>query len=99
MTSRETNATELNVSDIANLQGLILSLRKEYISLADTVNEYDSLKRELNLPLGYENLPGAAKVAALSRPDICPFRRMRLLALAGRNNVLRTFPGPLRPEA
>ena len=49
-----TSAKELNVPDSADCQKLILSLRKEDINSTDTAQEYESLKRELNLPPGYE---------------------------------------------
>ena len=99
ITTGTTSARELNVPDAKDFQKLILSLRKEAINSTDTAQEYESLKRELNLPPGYENFSVPAKSEALNRPDISSCGRMELRDLSGRGNVLRAFAGSLRPAA
>ena len=91
ITSGAKSEKELTVPDATDFQRLIAPLRKENINSTDTVEEYESLKRELRLPPGYEKLAGSAKSDALNRPDITMAERMRLLDLAARKNVLRAF--------
>ena len=99
VTRGATSAKGLIVPDSTDLQNLIFSLRKDHISSTDTIREYESLKRELDIPPGYENLTAAAKADALNRPDIRPTERLKVLDLAARMNVIRAFAGSLRPAA
>ena len=63
---------------------MVVSLRKEDIDSTDTAQEYESRKRELNLPSGYEKFHGPEKSDALNMPDISPSERMGVLDLVGR---------------
>ena len=83
----------------SDFQELICSLRADSIQDTGIGRDYTDLRRDLSLPVGFDNLSTAAKYSALSNSGADSSRILKFLSLAAQRNTIRAFAGSLRPAA